>query len=89
MLAEGRGIAQDLQAARACYLRAAAEGNGDAAVAAGEMLVNGRGGPPDRPAAMALFGTAATQGHKGAQYALQVLEPTDGAGVSGGACVAA
>ncbi len=89
MLAEGLGIAQDLPAARAGYLRAATEGNGDAAVAAGEMLVNGRGGPTDRPAAMALFGNAAAQGHKGAQYALKVLEPTDCASVSDGACVAA
>jgi hypothetical protein len=87
MLAEGRGIAQDLQAARTCYLRAATEGNGDAAVAAGEMLVNGRGGPSDRPAAMALFVAAAAQGNKGAQYALKVLEPTDGANMSGAACV--
>ena len=87
MLDEGRGIAQDLPAARACYLRAAAGGNGDAAVAAGEMLVNGRGGSPDRPAAMRLFAGAAAQGHNGAQYALAVLEPARGAAVSGGECV--
>ena len=68
MLSEGRGIAHDLEAARAGFLLAAAEGNGDAAVAAGEMLVNGRGGPADRPAAMALFTNLAKQGHKGAQY---------------------
>jgi TPR repeat protein len=103
MLAEGRGTAQDLPAARADFLLAAAEGIGDAAVVAGEMLVNGRGGPPDRPAAMALFHAAAAQGNRAAQYALEVLEPnaptaamdnpvpapTGGARVSGGACVAA
>jgi len=83
MLAEGRGgVAADLAAARAGYLRAASEGNGDAAVAAGEMLVNGRGGPPDRQAAMALFTNAAERGNKGAQYALNVLEPPDGAAMS-------
>jgi TPR repeat protein len=82
MLSEGRGTAQDLQAARTGYLLAAAEGNGDAAVAAGEMLVNGRGGPPDRPAAMALFTNWAEWGHKGAQYALKVLEPTGGPEIS-------
>jgi hypothetical protein len=78
MLAEGRGIAADLPAARACLLRAAAEGNGDAAAVAGEMLVNGRGGPLDRKAAMDLFAGAAAKGHKGAQYALDVLRPADG-----------
>jgi TPR repeat protein len=73
MLAEGRGIAADQAAARDCYLRAAAEGNGDAAVAAGEMLVNGRGGPADRERGMQLFMDAAARGHAGAQYALDVL----------------
>jgi hypothetical protein len=77
MLSEARGTVQDLTAARALYLQAAAEGIGDAAVAAGELLVNGRGGPPDRPAAMALFRDAAARGHRGAQYALTVLEPAD------------
>ena len=72
---KGWGTAQDLPAARAGFLRAAAEGIGDAAAAAGEMLVNGRGGPSDRPAAMALFHAAAAQGNRAAQYALGVLEP--------------
>jgi hypothetical protein len=74
MLYEGRGTAQDLPAARAGFLRAAAEGNDDAAAVAGEMLVNGRGGPADRPAAMALFRDAAAQGNPAAQHALKVLE---------------
>ena len=82
MMDEGRGTAQDPTAARALYLRAAAEGNGDAAMAAGEMLVNGRGGLPDRPAAMRLFVGAAARGHKGAQYALSVLEPANDTGAS-------
>jgi len=82
MLSEGRGIAQNLQAARTGFLRAAADGNGDAAVAAGEMLVNGRGGPPDRAAAMALFTDWAERGHKGAQYAVRVLVPEGGADIS-------
>jgi TPR repeat protein len=73
--------------ARACFLRAAKEGNGDAAVVAGEMLVNGRGGPADRSAAMRLFAGAAAQGHKGAQYALSVLEPAGSIPVSGGECI--
>ena len=62
MLDEGRGTAQDLPAARAGFLRAAAEGIGDAAAIAGEMLVNGRGGPADWPAAMVLFRDAAARG---------------------------
>jgi uncharacterized protein len=85
MLAEGRGIAQDLPAARADFLRAAAEGIGDAAVVAGEMLVNGRGGPADRPAAMAMFHAAAAQGNRAAQYALEVLEPNAPTAASDGA----
>ncbi len=89
MLDEGRGIAPNPAAARACYLRAAAKGNGDAAVAAGEMLVNGRGGPADRPTAMRLFAGAAAKGHKGAQYALSVLEPAGGPAGSGGERLAA
>ena len=87
MLAEGRGTAQDLPAARAGYLLAAAEGIGDAA--AGEMLVNGRGGPADWPAAMALFHNAAAQGNRAAQHALKVLEPLGEARASGGERVAA
>jgi len=51
-------------------------------MAAGEMLVNGRGGLPDRPAAMRLFVGAAARGHKGAQYALSVLEPANDTGAS-------
>ena len=75
MLMEGRGGPVDLPAARACFLRAAADGNWDAVVVVAEMLVNGRGGPPDRPTAMRMFDRAAAQGHKGAQYALAVLQP--------------
>ena len=89
MLAEGRGTTQDLPAARAGYLLAAAEGIGDAAAAAGEMLVNGRGGPADWPAAMALFRNAAARGNRAAQHALKVLEPLGEARASGGECVAA
>ena len=83
MLAEGRGAATDLPAARACFLRASADGNGDATVAAAEMLVNGRGGPPDQPTAMRMFGHAAAQGHRGAQFALEVLQPPSGISPTG------
>jgi uncharacterized protein len=88
MLYEGRGTAQDLPAARAGFLRAAAEGIGDAAAIAGEMLVNGRGGPADWPAAMVLFRDAAAQGNQAAQHALNVLEPISEARASGDACMA-
>lgn len=72
--AEGRGAAEDPAEARVWYLRAAEGGNGDAAVAAGEMLLNGRGGPADRAAALALFTRAAAAGHAGAARALALVE---------------
>lgn len=71
MLAEDD--AADLAEARGWFLRAAEAGNGDAAVAAGEMLINGRGGPADRAAAMALFAHAAQAGHAGAKQALELV----------------
>jgi hypothetical protein len=71
--AEGRGAAEDTAEARSWFLRAAEGGNGDAAVAAGEMLLNGRGGPADQVAALALFARAAAAGHAGAARAMAVL----------------
>lgn len=70
MRAEGRGAPADQVEARAWYLRAANGGNGDAAVAAGEMLLNGRGGPADRSAAFALFARAAAAGNVSAARAM-------------------
>jgi TPR repeat protein len=72
MVAEGRGAAPDPTAARRSFLHAAHD-NPDAAVAAGEMLINGRGGPADPAQAMDLFRRAAAAGHPGALYALKVL----------------
>ena len=84
MLAEGRGSAPDLQAARTWFLKAAEQHNSDAEAAAGEMLFNGRGGPPDRRMAMALFMRAAAAGHPGALFALEVLRRSEPNGASGG-----
>jgi hypothetical protein len=89
MLAEGRGCAPDLGAARTWFLRAAEQRNADAEAAAGEMLINGRGGPPDRSMAMALFMRAAATGHSGASFALDVLRRSEPDGASGDQCVAA
>lgn len=89
MLAEGRGGAPDLPAARAWFLRAAGQRNADAEVAAGEMLINGRGGPPDPDMAMALFTRAAATGHPGALFALKVLRRSAPDGASAGQRVAA
>jgi TPR repeat protein len=77
MLAEGRGSALDLPAARACFLQAAEQHNADAEAAAGEMLLNGRGGPPDRNKAMVLLMRAAAAGHRGASLALDVLRRSE------------
>ena len=74
MLPDGPGTAVDLPAVRAGFLRAAAEGVGDASAAA-QMLTNGHGGPVDPAAAMVLFCNAAAQRNPAAPYALQVLEP--------------
>ena len=73
MLAEGRGVAQDLPAARRYLLQASDQGLPEAEALAGEMLLNGRGGPTDPATAMALFRHAAEAGHLGALYALGVL----------------
>jgi TPR repeat protein len=89
MLAEGRGCAPDLQAARAWFLQAAEKGNTDAEVAAGEMLFNGRGGPPDRGMAAALFMRAAATGHSGASFALEVLRRSELSDASGSVHLAA
>ncbi|HEY2111409.1 MAG TPA: tetratricopeptide repeat protein, partial [Dongiaceae bacterium] len=83
MLADGRGVAADLTAARDWFARAADSGLGDAQVALAEMMVNGRGGPADIPAALQLFEKAAAEGHVGAMFALGALHggghqiPTD------------
>jgi TPR repeat protein len=83
MLADGRGVAADLTAARDWFTRAADSGLGDAEVALAEMMVNGRGGPVDVPGALHLFEKAADEGHVGAMFALGALHggghqiPTD------------
>ncbi|WP_428376903.1 tetratricopeptide repeat protein [Lichenicoccus sp.] len=73
MLAEGRGVAQDLPAARRYLLQASDQGLPDAEALAAEMLLNGRGGPTDPATAKALFRHAAEAGHLGALYALGML----------------
>ena len=73
MLAEGRGVAPDLEEARAWFARAAESGLPDAEVAVAEMMVNGRGGPRDQSTATALFEKAARKGHVGAMFALGAL----------------
>jgi TPR repeat protein len=83
MLADGRGVAPDLAAAREWFARAAESGLGDAEVALAEMMLNGRGGPVDVSAARQLFEKAAGEGHVGAMFALGALHggghqiPTD------------
>lgn len=77
MLAEGRGAALDLPAARMLFLRAAEQGLRDAEAAAGEMLINGRGGAPDPAAATILFTRAAASDHAGALFALGILARED------------
>jgi TPR repeat protein len=45
MLADGRGVTPDPEAARVWVARGAAAGLREAQVALAEMMVNGRGGP--------------------------------------------
>jgi TPR repeat protein len=73
LLADGRGVTPDLEAARGWIARAAAAGLRDAQVALAEMLVNGRGGPRDTAAALDLFENTAGEGHSGAMFALGAL----------------
>ena len=73
MLAEGRGVSQNLAKARRHFSLAAEAGNIEAAVALGEMLVNGRGGPRDPERAVTLFRSAASK-HAGAMFALGVVQ---------------
>ena len=73
MLAEGRGVAPDMEGARAWFARAADAGIADAQVALAEMMVNGRGGPRDPAAALELFEKAAANRHSGAMFALGAL----------------
>ena len=68
MLADGRGVAADSEAARVWITRAAAAGLREAQVALAEMMVNGRGGPRDTAAALDLFEKAAATGHSGAMF---------------------
>ena len=70
----------DPVAARLLFLKAAEGGDVDAAVAAGEMLINGRGGPADPVAAMALFQRAKAAGHPAAIHALNILAATASGG---------
>jgi uncharacterized protein len=89
MLAEGRGSALDLRAARGWFLQAAGQDNADAEAAAGEMLINGRGGPPDRSLAMAMFTRAAAAGHRGASLALEMLRRSESSDAAYGERLAA
>lgn len=73
MLAEGRGVAADIDGARTWFARAADAGVADAQVALAEMMVNGRGGPRDLAGALELFEKAAGERHSGAMFALGAL----------------
>ena len=73
LLADGRGIAADLPAARSWFERAAAAGLTDAEVALAEMLLNGRGGDRSPAEAAKLFQKAAAKGHSGAMFGLGAL----------------
>jgi TPR repeat protein len=73
MLAQGRGVAADLDEARVFIAKAAAAGVPDAEVALGEMMVTGRGGPRDLAMAHQLFLRAAAKSHTGALYALGLM----------------
>jgi TPR repeat protein len=74
MLAEGKGVAQDPEAARDYFAKAAQRGLVDAEVALAEMMLNGRGGPKDVMSARLLFERAADKSHAGAMYALGMLD---------------
>ena len=73
MLAEGRGISQDLAGARRYLLQASEQGLPEAEALAGEMFLNGRGGPADLATAKKLLRGAADAGHPGSLYALGVM----------------
>src|SRR4029077_20481631 len=73
MLADGHGVAPDLNAARDWVARAADSGLGDAEVALAEMMLNGRGGPVDIPAALQLFEKTAGGRNGGAMVARGAL----------------
>jgi TPR repeat protein len=73
MVAEGRGVAENLAKARRHFLLAVAEGQPEAATALGEMLINGKGGPRDSERAVTLFRSAAANKHAGAMFALGVV----------------
>jgi TPR repeat protein len=74
----------DLAKARVLFLQAAEAGHADAALVAGEMLINGRGGDTDRAAAIGLFTRAALAGHEGAKRALVLVGEEKLVGVCGG-----
>ena len=73
MLADGRGVTPDPEAARGWIARASAAGLREGQMALAEMLVNGRGGPRDTAAALEVFEQAAAEGHSGAMFALGAL----------------
>lgn len=67
---EGKGVGKDLSAARSWYVRAAEQGNTEACLHAGGMLLEGIGGAADVPQAVALLEAAAADGHTEAAYYL-------------------
>ncbi|HEX4293161.1 MAG TPA: tetratricopeptide repeat protein [Rhizomicrobium sp.] len=70
MQLEGQGIAQDRQAAFACFLCAAEAGDADAQNMLGRCYENGWGTAQDFPRAAALYRLAAETGLSWAQYNL-------------------
>jgi localization factor PodJL len=72
-LADGRGMAQDAQAARQWFEKAARQGLPPAQYRLGAMLERGVGGAKDVKRAQDLYTQAATQGHVRAMHNLGVL----------------
>ena len=73
LLAEGRGVAQDLPLARDYFRIAAEVGMPGAVLAYGEMLAGGHGGPRDPAQAEALYLEAVARDYSPAMHALGEL----------------
>ena len=80
MYAEGRGVAQDYQAAVKWYRLAAAQGYAPAEYSLGVAYEKGRGVPQDYQEAVKWYRLAAAQGNQFAQINLSVMY-TNGTGV--------
>ncbi|KAF9537847.1 hypothetical protein EC957_007568 [Mortierella hygrophila] len=73
MYKDGKGIAQDYQAAMDWYLKAAQQGHATAQSNIGILYSNGRGVPQDYVQAMEWYLKAAQQGHAPAQFNIGIL----------------